>query len=173
MGTRGTENGRYVEGWGTGFSLVEVLVAAAVFSVGLAGLSLTLMASVQGTAEARNRGAAVMHAESLAELILMNPAALGHYLDPPAPVSDCFETSGCGDAQWAAGNLVRWQYELRQSLAAAEGLVCRDASPDDGDRFAPACDGAGPAVVKVFWEESALAGNPVGEPQRVVRAVAE
>jgi type IV pilus assembly protein PilV len=174
--TEGMRMGRdrcLIERWGTGFSLIEVLVAAAVFSLGLAGLSLMLLTSVHGTAEARNRTAAIMHASALAELILLNPASLGHYMAPPAATSDCLAPEGCSAAEWGAGNLARWHYDLQQSLAEAEGLVCRDSTPEDGDAGAPACDGTGGAVVKVFWNEAGDAPGNDPVSHRVAVAVLE
>lgn len=162
-----------IRGWGTGFSLVEVMVAAAIFSLGLAGLSLMLMTSVHGSVEARNRTAAVMHASSLAELILLNPASLGHFMSPGAATTDCGGAEGCDAADWAAGNLARWQYDLQQSLAEAQGLVCRDATPRDGEIGAPACDGAGPAVVKVIWNEADHAGTQAVDAKRIAVLIAE
>jgi len=137
----------------SGFSLLEVLVGAVVFIVGLGGVSLMLMSSVHGSVEARSQTLASMHAASLAELILMNPASLGHYINPEVLTEDCSTAAGCTPAQWAAGNLARWQVEIRQGLADASGVVCRDSTPDDGDTGDPACDEAGPALVKVFWRE--------------------
>ncbi len=160
-----------VERWGSGFSLIEVLAAAAIFSVGLTGLSLLLMRAVQGTVEARDHSAAVMHADALAELILMNPAALGHYIDPEEAGADCMSPQVCSPAEWATGNLARWQAELTQSLTGATGLVCRDATPLDGSRQSPDCDGLGGAVVKVFWHEIGSAAG-AGKPRRVARMIA-
>jgi type IV pilus assembly protein PilV len=137
-----------------GFSLVEVMVAAVVFSVGLGGLSIMLLTSVHGTVEAHNETTAAMQAASLAELILMNPAATGHYIHPPADLpADCLSVESCSDASWAYGNLRRWQQELEQNLARATGLVCQDSTPDDGYSSEPGCDQTGPVVVKVFWDE--------------------
>jgi len=137
-----------------GFSLVEVMVAAVVFSFGLGGLSIMLLTSVHGTVEARNETVAVMQATSLAELILLNPASTGHFINPPSEAGgDCYSAEGCSGAAWAAGNLARWQLELERSLAQATGLVCRDSTPDDGHAVDPACDGSDRAVVKVFWNE--------------------
>ena len=138
----------------TGFSLVEVLVAAAIFSMGLGGLSVMMLTSVHGTIEAQNQMTASMQAASLAELILLNPTSLGHYMSPPEEVNeDCFAPEGCSSAAWAAGNLERWHIELEQSLARSNGVVCRDATPLDGHGNEPSCDGSGRAVVKVFWTE--------------------
>jgi len=138
----------------TGFSLVEVLVATVIFALGLGGLSLMLLTSTHGSVETQNQTMASMQAASLAELIMLNPAAEGHYISP-APVSggNCLAPEACSDAAWAAANLMRWRYSLEQSLAGATGLVCRDATPEDGNAAHPACDGNDGPVVKIFWIE--------------------
>ena len=157
-----------------GFSLVEVLVAAVVFSFGVGGLSLMLMTSVHGTIEARNQTTARVHASELAELILMNPSALGHYISPPeGPGEDCMAPEGCSDLAWASGNLLRWQQALESNLARSTGLVCLDSSPDDGSAEHPACDGAGRTVVKVFWSEPFHLQNADGGQRRLVVPVAQ
>jgi len=53
----------------SGFSLIEVTVAAAIFSMGLASLSLLLLTAVMGTAEAGHQTVASTKASSLAEMI--------------------------------------------------------------------------------------------------------
>lgn len=157
-----------------GFSLVEVLVAATVFSLGLGGLSLMLLNSAQGSLSARNQTTAAMYAASLAELILLNPAARGHYINPPAlSGADCFAPETCSGAAWAAGNLARWRYQLQRSLGAASGLVCLDATPEDGDSADPDCDGNGSAVVKIFWVEPRHFAADDGGARRAVLPVAD
>jgi type IV pilus assembly protein PilV len=155
-----------------GFSLVEVMVSAVIFSLGLGGLSLMMLTSVHGTQKAQDQTMATVQASSLAELILMNPAAIGHYINPPPPpTEDCTSPTGCSSAAWAAGNLVRWQFELEKNLPGAAGLVCRDGTPDDGQAGEPACDGAGPAVVKVFWADAHHGDEARNGVQRVVLQV--
>ena len=152
-----------------GFSLVEVMVSAVVFSLGLGGLSLMMLTSVHGTQKAQDQTVATLQASSLAELILMNPAATGHYINPvPASREDCTSPQGCSSAAWAAGNLARWQFELEQNLPGSAALVCRDGTPDDGQAGDPACDGAGSAVVKVFWADPHLTAETNDGAQRVV-----
>ena len=152
-----------------GFSLVEVMVSAVVFSLGLGGLSLMMLTSVHGTQKAQDQTMATLQASSLAELILMNPAATGHYINPvPASREDCTSPKGCSSTAWAAGNLARWQFELDQTLPGSAALVCRDGSPDDGRAGDPACDGAGSAVVKVFWADPHLRDETNNGAQRVV-----
>jgi type IV pilus modification protein PilV len=155
-----------------GFSLVEVLVAAVIFSIGLGGLSLMMLTSLHGTVEARNYTMATIHASSLAELILLNPSSLGHYINPSAETpSDCLQGGACSDAAWAAGNLARWQFELEQNLARSSVRVCLDSTPDDGHSAEPACDNAGQPVVKVFWSEPRHLEDSSGGLRRIVTPV--
>jgi type IV pilus assembly protein PilV len=133
-----------------------------------------MLTSVHGSVEAQDQTIATMQAASLAELILMNPAATGHYINPPAETSeDCFAPEGCSSTAWAAGNLARWQSELQHSLAHATGMVCLDATPNDGNAAEPACDGVGPTVVKVFWLESRHLDDEDGGLRRAVLPVIE
>lgn len=158
----------------SGFSLIEVLVAAIIFSLGLGGLSLMLMTSVHGTLEARNQTMAVAQMSSLAELIRLNPATIGHNIEPlPEVDGQCAAPEICFDTAWAAGNFAQWQSELEQNLARAKGLVCRDASPNDGGVTDPACDGAGRAVVKVFWDDPHHADEPGSGLRRAVLPLPE
>jgi type IV pilus assembly protein PilV len=154
-----------------GFSLIEMLIAVAIFSIGLGGLALMMLTAVRGTVEARNQSAAAMHASDLAELILMNPSYLGHYLIPAGPPAACAVGAGCTDAAWALDGLARWNAELESNLSGAQGLVCRDATPVDGQLDAAACDGIGMAVVKVFWREPHQADDAVAGHRRVVLPV--
>ncbi|MDT8321355.1 MAG: hypothetical protein RQ826_12590, partial [Xanthomonadales bacterium] len=74
--------------------------------------------------------------------------------EPPAAADrDCLSGGTCSGEWMAASEMQRWQARLNRQLAQGSGLVCRDASPNDGDFTQPSCDGTGPAVVKVFWQE--------------------
>jgi type IV pilus assembly protein PilV len=125
----------------SGFSLVELSVAMAVYSMGLGSLSMMLLTAIYGTTEARHQTVATIQASSLAEMIAMSSDAYGHYIHPP--VSDM-----------AIGNMNFWQTQLRNTLPGGDGLVCRDSTPDDGNADDPSCDGSGAVVIKVFWAES-------------------
>jgi type IV pilus assembly protein PilV len=137
-----------------GFSLIELTLASAIFSMGLAGLSLLMLTAVTGTAEAGHQTLATAKASSLAELIALNSDASGHYVNPQAGVdAGCMDFEICSAEQMAARELGAWQYELSRELPRGSGLVCRDSTPDDGHAAEPACDGDGSLVVKVFWQE--------------------
>lgn len=145
-----------------GFSLLEVLVATTVFSLGLAGFAALLLASIIGSAEARREGIAAMAAASLSEQIRLNPVALQRYLDPPASISRiCAGENQCTPEQQADYDFRLWQLDLADRIRNARGLVCRDGTPGDGGEGDNQCDGSGPPVIKIFW--NGQGNNPNGE----------
>jgi type IV pilus assembly protein PilV len=149
----------------SGFSLLEVLVASTIFSLGLAGLAALLLASILGSAEARREGIATLAAASLSEQIRLNPVALERYLNPPEYVSRiCSGDNQCTPEQQADFDFRLWQLELADSIQNARGLVCRDETPFDGIDGDSHCDGTGPLVIKIFWNGQGVDEN--GEPHR-------
>ena len=137
-----------------GFSLIELSIASAIFSMGLAGVSLMLLTAIMGTAEAGHQTIAANSAGSLAELIALNTDAAPHFINPELPEnSTCIGTTVCSETVMAASEVVNWQRELAAELPNGSGLVCRDSTPDDGHGLNHACDGNGGLVVKVFWLE--------------------
>ncbi|MCU0990672.1 MAG: hypothetical protein MUE63_14100 [Xanthomonadales bacterium] len=121
-----------------GFSLIELGVATAIYSMGLGSLSMLMLLAVHGTSGARLETAAVMHSASLAEMIAMNSDAIGHYAFHSG-TGPCDDGRPCSADELAATNLAD-----------------------------PACDGYGGPVVKVFWEAPADDGERKSEPNRQV-----
>lgn len=139
----------------SGFSLIELSIAAAIFSMGLAGVSLMLLTAIMGTAEAGHQTIATNSAGSLAELIAVNTDAAGHFVNPQGvDAGVCIDSLDCSYAVMAATEVGSWQRELAARLPNGSGLVCRDSTPHDGHGQDAACDGNGGLVVKVFWQES-------------------
>jgi len=152
-----------------GFSLVELSVATAIYSMGLGSLSLMLLIAVQGTSNARLETTAATQAGSLAEMILMTSDAIGHYALPPvAGAVSCDTVQACSVAEMAAWQLDAWQRGLAEALPAGQGLVCHDGTPNDGDTENAGCDGEGGAVIKVFWRQPPDASGPDALPARHV-----
>lgn len=150
------------------FSLVELSVAAAIFSMGIGSLSIMMLAAIYGTAEARHQTFATTQADSLAEMIAMNSDASGHYINPPvSEVSACID-GVCATEDLAAWEMTFWQAQLQDGLPGGAGLACRDSTPEDGTAENPECDGGGTVVVKVFWEEARHRDSAVGSQRRVV-----
>jgi type IV pilus modification protein PilV len=137
----------------SGFSLLEVLIATTVFSLGLAGFAALLLTTITGSAQARREGIAAIAAANLSEQIRMNPGALNRYLNPPGNISIiCVGDSQCSPEQQADYDFRLWQLDLADSIQNARGLVCRDETPRDGVEGNSQCDGTGPLVIKIFWQ---------------------
>ena len=138
-----------------GFTLLEVAVATTVFSMGLGSFSLLLLLALQGTTESRYQSMAVVRATSMAEMVLMNPDAVGHFVNPvPVSSGSCEADEMCEPGIMAGSDLQGWQTALEQALPGGSGLVCLDSTPNDGTIDNAGCDGTGSPVVKVFWEET-------------------
>lgn len=147
-----------------GFSLIELTVATAIYSMGLGSLSLMMLLALHGTGAARLDTMAALHAASLAELIAMSSDAVGHYLhEDGAGAGDCAPGAPCSIDGMAAANLSHWRARLAADLPGGAGLLCLDGTPDDGDGDDAACDGGGGPVIKVFW--SAPADGPASESE--------
>ena len=159
-------NGRYDQ---SGFTLIELSVATAVFAMGLGSFSLLLLLAVQGTVESQHQSVAVNHADSMAQRVMMNSDAVGHYVFPmeTAP-HDCSPDHECTTTEMASGMIADWQRRVKAELPGGRGVVCRDASPNDGDSDDPACSGSGYPVVKVLWAEPPQANGDSPESRRVV-----
>ena len=148
----------------SGFSLVEVMVASVILALGLSGLAGLLLGNVSGTGAAGNQTMGMLFAAGLGAEISSSPAAFDTYLsEPPQVRPDCDEAHNCTPAQFAQHNLKQWQIALALQMPGGTGLVCRDATPLDGDRVDPACDGFGPGIVKVFWRSPAGSSNADSE----------
>lgn len=151
-----------------GFSLVELSVATAIYSMGLGSLSLMLLLAVQGTTEARFETTAAIQAASLAEMILLNSDAAGHFALPTMDGTvSCGLGQTCSVEEMATWQLETWRRRLAADLPGGQGLVCIDRTPHDGDAANAACDGeGGSAVIKVFWQSPATGAGPESSTAR-------
>lgn len=153
-----------------GFSLIEVVIAIAIFSTGLGGLSLLLMMTIQETAASGMRSVAVSQVRSLSGQLMMLPGIPVESIGPMDSPS-CLEGASCPPGQMAGAALHQWQQQLAELIPGGSGLVCRDSTPNDGIGGNPSCDGAGGAVVKVFWTEPGTGEDGAVLSQRVVAAL--
>ncbi len=137
-----------------GFSLIELSVAAGIYSLGLGSLSLLMLLAVRGTAESAQESAAAMEAASLAEAIQLTSDAAGHYALLPGELgASCDPAVSCSPQEMAAWQLSAWRERLAARLPGGHGVVCQDATPRDGDSSDASCDGSGATVIKVFWSQ--------------------
>ncbi|WP_432382979.1 type IV pilus modification protein PilV [Duganella sp. P38] len=155
-----------------GFTLLEILIAVLVLSVGIiGGVGLQL-----GALRARHQSLLLSHATqlaaSLAERMRANPSQSATYLtlnydalaepSPAAPSSLC-DGSACDAAQLAQADIYDAKVLARQHLPAGRVLICRDAGLWSGGKLSWDCSGgvATPLVVKVGWRGK----HPDGTPQ--------
>ncbi len=138
-----------------GFSLLEILVAAVIMAVGLAGLAALLLTSITATSRAENLTSASVLADSLAAQFALSPGQQSAFTADPATAArlECMAPASCSAAQFASQALAQWRAGIADALPGGTGVVCRDGSPDDGVPDSHACDGTGSLVVKIFWHE--------------------
>lgn len=140
-----------------GFSLVEVLVSLVVLGIGLLGIAGLLTTGMRFNHGAYQRSQAVALADGLADRIRANPAGRATYTDQTAQEnSNCADPdAGCNATALARHDLYVWQRQLADALPGGSGVVCVDATPDDGTPGATACDGSGSEyAVKLWWDDN-------------------
>jgi len=151
MRTAGRGNGQ------AGFSLVEVAVAAAVFSLGLGGLSLLLLLAVQGTITPRFETLAAVHSRSLAEAARLVPGGVEALPLAGAGPAECSAAAPCPPGAMAATIMESWQQRVEKDIPTGRGLVCRDSVPLSS--IAGECDGTPGESVSVHWDEADAEGD--------------
>ena len=111
----------------SGFTMVEVLVALVVLSIGLLGIAALLLKSLQSGRTATYRTQAVNLAADLADRIRMNRTATVAYgtlfADAEVAVPACDGTGGCTAGDLAATDLSRWKTTIAQLLPNGQGQV--------------------------------------------------
>ncbi|MDH4022770.1 MAG: type IV pilus modification protein PilV [Gammaproteobacteria bacterium] len=152
-----------------GFTLIEVLIAILVISVGLLATASLQLLSKRSNYDAAQRTTAAHLAGDLLERMRSNPAALINYIpDGPlggntlgAPATDC-EGAGadCTAAELAAFDLWQWEQALdganeTQDGASAGGLIsaqaCITGAPFGGN---------GIYTVAIAWRGMTDSTNP-------------
>lgn len=151
-----------------GFTLVEILIAIVVFSIGLLGIAGLQVSGMRFTQGSQLRSVAAMQASTMADRMRANRVGVlnGAYNSggtmPTTSSKDCATTS-CTPAETATFDLVNWNLAGGSSkpaqsnadlLPGGSGVVCIDSTPDDGTAAGWACDGVGPVyAIKVVWTE--------------------
>jgi len=141
-----------------GFSLVEVLVALLVLSVGLLGLAGLQMRGLQANQMSYLRSQATQLAYDISDRMRANLAGVtaGSYNSGAAATDAALcETAECTSANMAQYDLKQWNDALAAQLPEGTGVVCLDDTPEDGSSASPACGGSGSGLyaIKVFWTE--------------------
>lgn len=141
-----------------GLTLLEVLVAFVVLSVGLLGLLGIMVNGMKLTATSTNRAVATQHAHGMAETIRASIPAVASYFSPTASVdSGCFSSAGCSQPSLAGTEYDLWQKQLAGALPSGAGMICRSATMSGNpDGWACTAGAADPLVIKVCWDEARI-----------------
>ena len=160
-----------------GFSLIEVLVAIIILSIGMLGAVGMQSAALRSNKESRNQASAVTFARDLGEKMrgnhtvaiqttsANNPYLFDTTLTGTSSVAtfsvNCF-TTGCPILKDAATwDVADWQARVQASLPTPRVKVCFDKEPYDSAGIAKwACTNDGDlSVLKMSWTTSNTAGS--------------
>lgn len=156
-----------------GFSLLEMLVALVVFSIGLLAVAGLQTVSKQANYEAIQRTTASQIAQGVLEDMRVNGDAINVYRTAPAlgdgsrgaePAPGCRQGAECTPVQKALHDLWFWEQAIDGNLelsagAGAGGLVMPTLCIDG-----PALGGPGIYRVTVVWRGAASITNSVNNP---------
>lgn len=93
----------------SGFTIIEVLIAVFVLTVGLLGVAGMQMIGLKNNSNAALRTQAVFLAQDIADRMRANPAAVAaDYTSTPSCPSSCSPASGCSPAYLAEYDRCAW-----------------------------------------------------------------
>ena len=141
-----------------GFTLLEVLIAVVILSVGLLGLAALQATSLKSNHHSLTRSQiAILSYDMIDRMRANRPAMiLGDYdLPTSTENSNCTTVTGCTPTEMADHDYFEWTTLIRRALPGGQGVVCRDATGSDGWSVADhQCDGGAEFVVKLWWDEN-------------------
>jgi type IV pilus assembly protein PilV len=160
-----------------GFSIVEVLIALVILSLGMLGAVGMQAAAMKSNKETRNQSVAASFARELADKMRSNPdiarkttvAENPYLIDTTlvgtatfsAPAENCF-TNGCSSISTiATWDMADWQNRIRNALPDPKIKVCFDQTPFDaaGKPQWDCSDDGNISVLKIAWTSTNTAGT--------------
>ena len=163
----------------TGFSLLEVLIAFIILSLGLLGAVGMQAAAMQSNKETRNQTVATSLARELADkmrgnhaIAIKTTAADNPYLMSAtlnnastltftAPAENCFSTACTTPTAVATWDMADWQNRLQNALPDPRFVICFDKTPFDADgKTQWTCSNDGDiSVLKLAWTNKDTKGD--------------
>lgn len=116
----------------SGYSLLEILIAMAITSVGLFGLAGMQAAGLKNNHSAYHRSQATVLAYDIADRMRANRSSIDNYLTSYMTLAEaktmgatlgCNSTSGCSTVQMARNDLIDWDTDLTTALPGATGII--------------------------------------------------
>ncbi len=114
-----------------GFSLLEVLIALLVLSIGLLGLAALQTVGLKFNTQSYQRTQAVLNAYDIIDRIRANPGGMtsGRYdavdLNAAAPTLPDCQTTTCNATTMADYDIAQWKASVAGLLSQGKGAVCR------------------------------------------------
>jgi len=153
-----------------GFSLIELLVALIVFSIGLLAVAGLQTVSKRANYEALQRTTAAQLANGVLEDMRTNGGGIDIYLAAgdigggsrgAQPAPNCQAGAECNAAQKAAFDLWSWEQMLDGNLETIAGIGAGGLVLPTLCIAGPAAGGAGTYQVSIVWRGSATLTNVV------------
>ena len=168
-----------------GFTLLEILITVLIMSIGLLGLAGLQVTSLKNNHSSYQRTQVTLLAYDIVDRMRSNPTAIAtgnyvakgsytvtasgstHTISAPAATAGCTTTAGCTVSAMASTDINQWRVLLADKLPGGEGVICLDATPDDGTSAGShSCDNAGTVyAVKIWWNDDK---NAAGTLKRFV-----
>lgn len=158
-----------------GFTLVEVLIAVFVLSLGLVGISSLQLNVLRTARQSAYQNSALRLATEMADLVTAHrylAAPSNPFLGLDYQSSTVAEAaapkfchgSDCNVDELAAYEIHEWKARLKASLPDGRALICRDANPWDnaGEAYRWNCSAGAdsePVVIKIGWRHDSLSGG--------------
>lgn len=156
-----------------GFTLLEVLIAVLIFSIGLLGSAGLMVLSVRTNHSAYLRTQASFLADSMVERMRANADQANAYNDTydssTANDVDPCATVSCSPAALVARDKALWSRQLVDSLPSASAqITCTGTSSADGLGLDPGMQAAAPyngqCTMTITWVEADLDRSSGGTP---------
>ncbi len=148
-----------------GFGMIEVLIAALVFSVGALGMSTVQITAKRGNYEAAQRSVATSLARDILERMRSNPSELPQYAVSElgsrlAPSTDHCTTRICSPGPLAQRDLDEWNEFLSGDLEVATPARSGLSAGGLLDHRACITHAAGLVTVAIAWRGATNMANP-------------
>jgi len=165
----------------SGFTLVEIMVALLVLSLGVLGAAGMQVAAIQANRDARNQEAAVRLASELGELVRANnttargtTVGTNPYLQSFSGSAltggtSCYINVRCNNGvEVATRDMVEWSQRVVDQLPGARVAVCFDETPYAATGQAQwACTNTGTVMqIKIGWSRPSLDRSTIDQATR-------
>ena len=111
----------------SGFSLLEVLIALVLLSIGLLGLASLQITGLKNNQRAHHRSQATQLSYDIADRMRSNKVALNTYstIDPSNAEAKlvCITIAGCSASEMAENDLYEWNVALVSTLPSSLGTI--------------------------------------------------